>query len=79
MSSKVRTISSVLSATMPPEDRKAILAYYAAMLRERDAGSVEGRRIAFAMQRGEVVDIPERYWTNVCCPSPLEGRREGTG
>ena len=72
MSAPCRSLSSVLSATMAPEDRKAILAYYEAMLWERDTGGVEGRRIAVAMQRGQIVDVPDVYWTNVCCR--CEGR-----
>lgn len=72
-SQKSRRVSSVLLPSMPLEDRAALLAYYEVQCWERDTGSVEARAVARAMHRGEAVDIPETYWTHVCCQCGRRG------
>lgn len=67
MTEPARKMSSVLRAAMPPADRLAVLAFYDNVCWERETGGVAARAIVSLMQSGKVVEIPERYWTHVCC------------
>lgn len=74
MTAPVRHLhSTVLRSTMDPADRRAILAYFKAMAWERSTGGVEARRIVHELQMGRGMDIPERYWTHVCCRCGEQG------